>query len=63
MSTIETLKDFLSDDQILEVAEASARQRTLEAARRLQYFLIDKWNISTAQAVDIVRKLSLEFSE
>jgi len=56
------LKPFLTDDQILEVAEFACNGRTLEAARLLQYFLMDKWNISTLHAVYIVQKLKVEFS-
>ncbi len=63
MQTIKSLQDFLPDDQILEVAVLASDNRLLEAARLLQFFLVEKWNISTIDAVSIVRKIALDFSE
>ena len=63
MQTTKALQDFLDDDQILEVAELASNKRSLEAARLLQYFLIEKWNISTIDAVSMVKKIALDFSE
>ncbi len=59
---MEVLRPFLTDDQILEVADFAFSGRTLEAAKRLQYLLLDKWTLSIIDAVTLVRNLVIEFS-
>lgn len=60
MKTIETLKEFLTDDQILEVAAIAAENRNLEAARLLQCHLGEDWNIKTVKALEVVKELLKE---
>lgn len=58
---MEALKLFLSDDQILEIAEIAENGRKLEAIRLLQYYLIDKWSLTTIEAANIVDNIRLFF--
>ena len=61
METIKKLGEFLTDDEILEVAEMAVDGLTLDAVLRLQYLLVDKWNISLLQSREIVFILRKEF--
>ncbi len=63
METINALKRFLTDDQIVEVADMALSGRNLEAAMRLRYLLIDKWHLPLTEATAICRKLAEEFSK
>lgn len=62
MRTVEKLKKYLSESEIIEVAEFAINGRKLEAAKRLQYLLIDKWTMPIGDALCICCALADEFS-
>lgn len=61
METIKKLGEFLTDDEILEVAEMALDGLTLDAVKRLRYLLVDKWNMPLLQSREIVFILRKEF--
>ena len=58
---MEILKEYLSDDQILYLIEKVGSGRKLEAARSLQYYLIERYPMSLPDAISIVIKMHAEF--
>lgn len=58
---MEEIKNKLSDDQIIYLIEKVENGRKLEAARSLQYYLIEKIPLTLPNAIDIVVRLHSEF--
>lgn len=61
METTEKLKEFLTDDEILSIAEMAINGSTLDAIKRLRYLLIEKWKMPLLQSREIVFNLRKEF--
>jgi hypothetical protein len=61
MTTSKALKDFLSDDEILEVL-IMFQDRKMDAAKKLALLMFPKWNISTLDAVKILQALQNEIN-
>ena len=63
MKHTETLKSFITDDQILECLIMFSNNRKMEASRLLSYYLLNKWQITTLEAVSILQNIQKEWND
>lgn len=61
MKTTNALKEFITEDQILEVLESVLDGRKLQASNLLKGFMWDKWNLTDLEANNFVQKLAQEW--
>lgn len=62
MNKIESLKSFLTDDQILECLVLFDDSK-IEGSKLLRSFLFDKWRITTVEAIKIMQDIHSEFNK
>ena len=62
LSKTETLRDFLTDEQIMEVL-ILAENRKMEAARLLAAYMDHKWRLTTLEAVKLLCAIMREWDE
>lgn len=57
----DALKSFLTDEQILECM-ILFETRKIDAARKLSAYMFPKWNITTIDAIEILKAIQKEWS-
>lgn len=61
MTNTKALKDFATDDQILECL-ILFEARKMDAAKMLATYMFPKWKVSTLEAVNILMAVQKEWS-
>lgn len=61
MKKTKALRNFLTDDQILEVL-IKFETRKVEACGMLKEMIFDKWQITTLQAMGILQNIQKEWN-
>lgn len=63
MPVIRSLEKFITQEQILECLIKYENNRKMEAAKLLQYYMINKWIVTVLEAVNLLKAAYNEINQ